>query len=79
MSPSNAPRSGSDPIMTRVRVYCNGTLTKAQLAAKLDEGYVLIDVVRDGYRGGDVAYFRQGTPDEIEDCRRRMTAGASHD
>lgn len=54
------------------RVYCEGALSKALLASKLDEGLVLTDNVRRGYSGGDVAYFRAGTPGEIADCRRLM-------
>jgi hypothetical protein len=61
--------------MTDTRLYCEGSLSRAILAAKLDRGLVLTDVVRNGYGGGDVAYFRPGTAAEIEDCRRRLRAG----
>lgn len=55
------------------RVYCNGTLTKATLAAELDEGFVCVDVVRKGQGGrNDVAYFREGTPEEIALARDLM-------
>ncbi len=67
----NAPR-GKRSLSTRV--YCDGALSKATLKSKLDEGFVLTDVIRNGCMGGDVAYFRQGTAEEIEDCRSRMTA-----
>jgi hypothetical protein len=55
-----------------IRVYCDGALSKLTLAAKLDEGLVLTDVVRRGYTGGDVAYFRKGTPIELDECRQQM-------
>jgi len=58
-----------------MRVYCKGALTKEQLAAKLDNGFVCTDVVRNGYSGGDVAYFREGTQEEIEWCRNKMLNG----
>lgn len=58
------------------RVYCNGALTpakrQAMLAAKLDNGMVCTDYIPRGQNGNDVAYFRPGTPVELEDCRRRM-------
>lgn len=56
------------------RTYCEGTLTKQMLAAQLDVGFVLVDLVRNGYSGGDVAYYREGTPAEIESCRSLLTA-----
>lgn len=56
------------------RVYCKGALTKTQLAAKLDEGLVLVDNIRNGYSGGDVAYFRAGTEAEILYCRTLMAS-----
>jgi hypothetical protein len=52
-----------------MRVYCEGALTKALLAAKLNDGLVLTHHIRRGYLGGDVAYFRRGTDAEIADCR----------
>jgi hypothetical protein len=55
--------------VSETRVYCHGALTKDLLAAKLDDGLVLIDVVRNGYLGGDVAYFRAGTDAEIASLR----------
>lgn len=59
------------------RVYCDGHITKQQLAAKLDRGLVCTDVVRNGYSGGDMAYFRDGTPEEIEQCRALMATAAA--
>ncbi len=58
--------------MAETRVYCDGQLTKTMLAAKLDEGFVLTDLVHRGYSGGDVAYFRAGTAEEIERLRRTL-------
>lgn len=58
------------------RVYCAGKLTQQLLAAKLDAGLVLIDHVPNGYSGGDIAYFRDATPAEIEMCRARMARSA---
>lgn len=57
------------------RHYLNGAITQDYLAAKLDAGLVLTDLVRGGHSGGDVAYFREGTPAEIADCRARLEAG----
>lgn len=57
-----------------MRVYCDGKLTQELLAKKLDKGLVLVDLIPHGYSGGDVAYFRTGTPEEIEFCRAKMTA-----
>lgn len=54
------------------RVYCDGPLTRKQLASQLDEGYVLTEKILKGYHGGDVAYFRKGTPEEIERCRKML-------
>lgn len=56
------------------RVYCDGAISKATLAAQLDGGFVATDVVRNGHGSGDVAYFRKGTPEEIEYCRRLSAA-----
>jgi hypothetical protein len=56
-----------------LRVYCKGKLTKALLAAQLDDGMVCTDNVSGGGPGGcDVAYFRPGTPEEIAFCRAKM-------
>jgi hypothetical protein len=57
-----------------IRVYCDGQLTKEQLATRLDNGYVCTDVVRNGYSGGDVVYFREGTPEEVEHCRKLLVS-----
>lgn len=62
--------------MNESRVYVTGTLTKAKLAAKLDLGLVCTDVIPNGHSGGDVAYFRAGTDEEIADCRRRLALRA---
>lgn len=58
------------------RVYCDGALTKKMLAAKLDDGLVLVGQVRNGWSGGDVACFRKGTEAEIADCRSRILGDA---
>ena len=60
-----------------MRAYCDGPLTKAMLAAQLDKGYVLTDVVRRGYSGGDVAYYRKGTDEEIAMCRAKLAGSQS--
>lgn len=52
------------------RVYCDGSLSKSTLADQLDAGFVLIDLIKGGYLKGDVAYFREGTPEEIERLRK---------
>lgn len=55
------------------RAYFPRANTQQVLAAKLDEGFVLIDLVRGGGPNGtDVGYFRKGTEAEIADCRQRM-------
>lgn len=64
------------------RVYCNGELTKEErrvmLARKLDEGLVCTDYIVGGQGGiltkqkNDVAYFREGTPAELEWCRKEL-------
>jgi hypothetical protein len=54
------------------RVYCKGRLTQSMLADYLDQGLVCTDVVPKGCGDGDVAYFREGTPDEIAWCRNRL-------
>ncbi len=54
------------------RAYCDGKVTPRYLAAKLDLGLVATDLIPNGHSGGDIVYFRQGTPEEIADCRRRM-------
>lgn len=58
--------------MSTTRCYVDGRVTPKYLAAKRDQGLVLTDLVPRGYLGGDVAYFREGTPDEIRECRERM-------
>jgi hypothetical protein len=60
-----------------IRAYCNGKVTKEYLAAKLDMGLVCTDHIPDGHSGGDVVYFREGTPEEIADCRRRLNKEAT--
>lgn len=54
------------------RVYLRGQLTavrrKEMLAEKLARGMVCTDYIPRGQNGNDVAYFRQGTSDEIESC-----------
>jgi len=57
------------------RCYVHGRLTKERLAAELEAGYVLTDVVRNGHSGGDVAYFRAGTPEELAFCRAELAKG----
>jgi hypothetical protein len=55
-----------------IRAYCDGKATKEYLAMKLDEGLVCTDYIHNGHSGGDVLYFREGTPEEIADCRARL-------
>ena len=57
------------------RVYCDGRLTKEKLAAELEAGNVLTDVVRGRFGWGDVAYFRAGTPEELAFCRAELAKG----
>lgn len=78
--PRKEPIAGSVPARPqetppptyRERCYCEGHVTKPYLAAKLDRGLVCTDVVRNGYSGGDVVYFRAGTPEEIANCRELL-------
>lgn len=57
-----------------IRAYCDGKVTKEYLAMKLDAGLVCTDLIQNGHSGGDVVYFREGTPEEIADCRKRLSA-----
>jgi hypothetical protein len=74
---SQSPSAPENTHVSTMRVYCDGKLTKQLLAAKLDKGLVLTDNVPHGYSGGDVAYFREGTPEEIEFCRAKLAESAS--
>lgn len=58
------------------RCYVDGKVTKAYLADKLALGLVCTDVVPNGHATGDVAYFRDGTAEEIEWCREKLRTSA---
>lgn len=69
------------------RVYCNGKLTKEQrlklMADKLNQGLVCTGYVVGGQGGiltkqkNDVAYFREGTPEDIAFCRAALAPASS--
>ncbi len=65
--------------MSCKRCYIDGPLTTAKLVLELDNGFALTHLVKRGHSGGDVAYFRHATPEEIADCRSRMAAAAAKD
>jgi hypothetical protein len=70
--------------MSATRIYCDGVLSpgrrKKLMQDQLDKGMVCTGYVVGGQGGiltgkkNDVAYFRDGTPDEIATCRAKMAA-----